>query len=459
MSESYFNYKITEFLVEPLGGGEPFDLTSCISSIQYFEDLFSPSIFITMTIVDSSGILNSLPNKEQGREGIRGGERVSLVIEHPATKETITLDETKNTYYIYKVYGSTTQSTKEVFTIDLCPAEVFMNETSRVIGKYKTTIGQTAYDILKKVLYENKDNANLKKENIEDTANNYVFYGNIKRPFTVLTWLCPKAIPKNSLSKSTPEKGTAGFLFYQNKNGFNFRSVDSLFSGFKLNTTNKVGIATYFYTEQAPSPASIDSNFRISSMPVFEKNVNIMENLRIGMYSSKNYFFDINARKFDTYNYTLKESYPLMSHASKSNTPPQIPLGLDSKDHPSRLMVRILDNFSADPANDPPNPPAAPNGSKDNTLYYQAQSVARYNLAFSQSLNITVPLNLKLTVGNLVELNFGYITKEAGKKGTKDKQKSGYYLIKELSHLFEQGQHKGWTALKLIKDSYGEPPE
>ena len=77
MSESYFNYKITKFIVEPLGDyWNGYDLTSCISSIQYFEDLFSPSIFITMTIVDSAGILNSLPNKEKGKEGIRGGERV-----------------------------------------------------------------------------------------------------------------------------------------------------------------------------------------------------------------------------------------------------------------------------------------------------------------------------------------------------------------------------------------------
>jgi hypothetical protein len=228
-------------------------------------------------------------------------------------------------------------------------------------------------------------------------------------------------------------------------------------SAFQLGTKNKIEIVTYFYTEQAPSPASIDSNFRISSMPVFEKNVNIMENMRIGMYASNNNFFDINARKWYPYTYTLKDSYPLMSNASALNTPPQIPLNLDK--NPSRWMVRTLDNFNSNPAGDKPNDIPAINNGTDNTLYYQAQSVARYNLAFSQSLNITVPLNLKLTVGNIVELNFGYITKEAGKKGTKDKQKSGYYLIKELSHLFDQGQHKGWTALKLIRDSYGEPPE
>lgn len=447
MSESYFNYKITKFIVEPLGDdGNGYDLTSCISSIQYFEDLFSPSIFITMTIVDSAGILNSLPNKEKGKEGIRGGERVSLVIEHPATKETITLDETKNTYYIYKVYGSTTQSTKEVFTIDLCPAEVFKNETSRVTKKYKDAVQITITEILKNVLRT----TNYKTDNIEPTSNTYAFYGNNKRPFTVLTWLCPKSIPVTGSLGA--EKGTAGFLFYQNKNGFNFKSVDTLMSGFKSGTANKKDIITYYYTEQVELPASSNSNFKISSIPVFEKNVNIMENLRIGMYSSANIFFDLNTKTSEVYKYKLNQSYDIMKHTSSKNQKPEIPLGLE--DNPSRLMVKLIDSIVADPKAN-----SNPLKSQDNRIKYQSQSVARYNLAFSQSLNITVPLNLKLTVGDVIELNFGYITKEAGKKGTKDKQKSGYYLIKELSHLFEQGQHKGWTALKLIRDSYGEPAE
>jgi hypothetical protein len=449
MSESYLNYKIKQFLIESSDGKNIIDATSCVSSIQYFEDLFSPSIFISMVITNTDGLLTSLSNEDANKSpGIKGGERVNLVIEQPATGEKINLDETKNTYYIYKVHGSTTQSTKEVFSIELCPVEVFQNETSRVEAKYKGNIGNTVEQILSKVL----KTTNYDKSNIEKTANDYVFYGNIKKPFTVLTWLCPKSIP--ATKPLGAEKGTAGFLFYQNKKGFNFKSVDSLMSGFQLNTTNKVGITTYFYTENPGDPASSNNNFRIKSIPVFEKNVNIMENLRIGMYSSANYFFDVNERKFTIHKYTLKDSYPLMSHASKTNKTPQVPLDLDSKDHHSRLMVRVADNFSSDPASAPSTDSSQ---NKDNTLYYQAQSVARYNLAFSQKLNITIPLNLKLTVGDIIELNFGYITKETDKKGTKDREKSGYYLIKELSHLFEQNQ--GWTGLKLIRDSYGEPPE
>jgi hypothetical protein len=138
-----------------------------------------------------------------------------------------------------------------------------------------------------------------------------------------------------------------------------------------------------------------------------------------------------------------------MSHTSSSNKIPQVPLKLDES--PSRVMVRILDNYTLDSAS------GVKNNSIDNTLYYQAQSVARYNLAFSQKLNITIPLNLNLTVGDVIELDFGNITKDNGKKGIKDTEKSGYYLIKELSHLFEKNQ--GYTGLKLIRDSYGAPPE
>jgi hypothetical protein len=440
---SYFNYKIKQFLIESYDGSSVIDVTQCVASIKYYEDLFSPSIFISVVLVNTDGILSTLTNTKSGMQpGIKGGERVSLEIEQPATKKFIKLDETKNTYYIYKVHASTTESTREVLVVELCPTEVFQNETSRVIRKYKGNIGNTVDKILQEVL----QTTNYKKENIEKTFNEYVFYGNIKRPFTILTWLCPKSIPMKS--SSSPEQGTAGFLFYQNKDGFNFKSVDSLMSGFELNTSNKRKIVKYIYKARTDNPADINSNFKILSIPVFEKNVNIMENLRIGMYASRNYFFDVNDRKFNEYKYTLKESYKLMSNASKANVSPPVPLKLD--ENPSRLMVRILDNFNSDPAND-----SNPTINKDNTALYQAASLARYNLAFSQKLNITVPLNLNLTVGDIIELDFGVITKDQGKKGTKDRQKSGYYLIKELSHLFEQNQ--GYTGLKLIRDSYGDP--
>lgn len=431
---SYLNYKIQEFVIESLEKKSvSIDASGAVASIKYFEDLFSPAIFISVLIVNSDGLLSGIP--------IRGGERVRLKIYQPATDEYIFIDETKNPYYIYKV-SSTSQSTREALLLELAPSEIFTNETSRVFKRYPETegsierISDSVGKILKDVL------KTTKKNDIESSMNSYSFFGNSKKPFTVLTWLCPKAIPTNGSSSAT--SGTAGFLFYENKNGYNFKSVDGLITGLKYSSGDKKNYVTYFYTESNDTPASSSENFKILGVPAFDKNVNVMENLRVGMYSSVNYFYDINTRVPSVYNYKLSESYNIMNHASSSNNTPKIPQGLEN--YPSRLMVKITDSLVKNSID------GDPNKTPDNRIKYQSQSVARYNLAFSQTLNITVPLNLKLTVGDVIELNIGKIT-----KGTKEKdiEKSGLYLIKELAHSFDDNY--GYTGLRLVRDSYGRP--
>jgi len=428
---SYLNYKVQEFIIESLDESRSIDASGCISAIKYYEDLFSPSIFISMILVNTDGLLSSLP--------IRGGERVRLKIDQEATKKSIDISPTKNSYYVYKVYGSTTQSTRETLLVELAPSELFINETTRVFNRYPESEGsvESISESVSKIL--NDVLKTTKPKDIESSMNSYSFFGNSKKPFTVLTWLCPKAIPQ--VGKSSGISGTAGFLFYENKNGYNFKSVDSLISGLKVNSGNSKKYEKYFYTENVGEPASSDENFKVLTIPTFEKNVNIFENLRVGMYSSVNYFYDINTRVPSVYNYKLTESYDIMKHASKSTERPKIPNGLENS--PSRLMVKMIDNYTMDKL--------SPSGdSKDLKEKYQSQSVARYNLAFSQTLNFTVPLNMNLTVGDVIELNIGEVTKQ---RKQRDDKKSGLYLIKELAHSFEGNQ--GYTGLKLIRDSYG----
>jgi hypothetical protein len=431
---SYFNYKIQEFVIESLDGTKSIDATTCVSSIKYFEDIFSPAVFISMVIVNTDGLISSLP--------IRGGERIRLIITQEATGQRIELSETKNPYYIHRVHGSTSQSTREMFLVELAPIEVFKNETTRVFNRYPKSqggeqkISDSIDQILKDVLKTDK------KREIEPTKNSYAFYGNSKKPFNILSWLCPKSIPP--IGKSSPTEGTAGYLFYENKNGYNFRSVDSLMSALLPASADQKQYQTYSYSENVTDYARDTTNFKVLTVPTFEKNVNVLDNLRIGMYSSVNYFFDLNTKKFDSYKYKLSESYDIMNHASKSKERPQIPEGLE--DSPSRLMVKFIDGVVKSPGN------VDPTSKIDDRIKYQSQSVARYNLAFSQSLSITVPLNLNLAVGDVIRLNIGKITKQEKEK---DDQKSGLYLIKELAHDFSD--IKGLTGLKLVRDSYGEP--
>ena len=80
-----------------------------------------------------------------------------------------------------------------------------------------------------------------------------------------------------------------------------------------------------------------------------------------------------------------------------------------------------------------------------------ARSFSRYNLLFTQSLNILVPCNIKLMVGDVIFCELPSL--EAGKGSDIDTKRSGNYLIKELCHHFSLNQNT--TSLKLIRDSYG----
>jgi hypothetical protein len=80
-----------------------------------------------------------------------------------------------------------------------------------------------------------------------------------------------------------------------------------------------------------------------------------------------------------------------------------------------------------------------------------AMSYSRYNILFGQALNMIVPCNINLKVGDIIYSEFPRI--DSSNSSQADEEQSGYYLIKELRHHFEGGQMI--TSLRLIRDSYG----
>ena len=329
---SYFNYEIQEFSIETNSKGV-IDFTTSVSFISYSENITSPMTYVDVLISDTVGALS--------KYRIRGGEKIFLKIFQPATTGSFKLDD-KNTYYIANIEAAASQSTREFFKLTLVPREYFTNETSRVFQRFDNTIEASVQDILKNPTERGGLNTSrFNSSNLEKTSNKYSFFGGARKPFTVLGWLCPKAIP----GESGNEKGTAGYLFFENINGYNFKSVDTLF-----NVDARQVKATFSYRETiADTPADQRVNFEMTSMPVFTKAVNILDNLRIGMYASINYFFDTNTRKFYKNKYTLKDSYDIMKHSSDKShkeDAPSIPEGFE--DSPSRLMVSMLDSGQMD---------------------------------------------------------------------------------------------------------------
>jgi hypothetical protein len=425
------------FRIQSLDGSKTIDLmgSSSVLFLDYYEDILSPSIMLTAQIMSSTSILNVLP--------IRGGEQVQLQVETAFGEFEF---QGERSLYVYKVSGISQETNSETFTLNLISREGITNETVRCKRRYDGTIDQSVSKILKDVLLTDRFNS----KNIEKSVNSYSFIGNQKKPFHILTWLGPKSIPigtsPTNLSGgdlSAEAKGVAGFLFYENKEGFNFKSVEGLVKNTQPGTSNLKDIVRYYYTQVTEANTPIQE-YRILNYN-FEKNTDLLKNLRVGMYANATYFYNLYDNRLSLIKYILKNE---IKDASTLGADANVAISQELGESISRLMVRtsdigVMDNRSGTSGITDTTP------MRDETD--MAKSTSRYNLLFTQSLNMVVPCNVNLKVGDIIYAEFPRIRNSDNREA--DDQQSGNYLIKQLRHHMEPTMML--TSLKLIRDSYG----
>lgn len=428
-----------EIFIESNDQKKTVDIRSGTVSIDYYEDIFSPTITARIAVINTGDTIQS--SNEQGEPDgakqsiynglpLRGGERVSLKIAgNSGTNPGLDFSTNPNDYlYVSSISNVVSQTQSESFILNLVSREAITNETVRVPRKYSTSssIDSTVKDILQKYLKTDRIGT------IDKTSNRYGFIGNLKKPFTLLVWLASKSVP------STVTNGTAGFVFFQTKDGFQFRSIDNLIS--------QEPKATYTYTDVNETNIERNNDFIISSYTT-NRNQNLLEKLRLGTYSSYRIFY--NPLTFEFTN-PQKGTFKLDDYAGKAKklggkpvSPPKInDKGLG--DMPSRILTQILDvgtmekDVSTEKNADP--------------FQNQSQAIMRYNVLFTQTLSMIVPSNTNLKAGDIIKCQFPKISSGDGNEF--DDEQSGLYMIKELCHHFDS--EASYTSMKLIRDTFGQ---
>ena len=409
------------------GSKKPIDITNSILEMNYFEDILSPCITMTIKLMNAYSIFNGLP--------IRGGESVAMEIE--TVFGNFRLDGEK-AMFVTKLSGLDAQRKSESFTLHLTSKEALQNETVRCCKKYNNSnINTHVEDILTNTLQTTKIGK------IEQTSNTYSFIGNNKKPFHILTWLGPKSISAHSKSGNSGKeaKGTSGFLFYENIDGFNFRSIDSLVSNTQIqnSSSDKENISKYTFDGIGAIQANdLNNNFKILNYN-YEKNIDLMKSLRVGMYVNKTYFYNMYTQELDIYKYRLKDELGDKTLGGNES----IAISEQFGDSITRILVRASDHGILDSKG------TFAQSGRDNAD--MSKSFSRYNLLFTQALNINIPCNVKLKAGDIIYAQFPQM--ESAQTGEVDKEQSGNYLIKELRHHFSPNEML--TSLRLVRDSYG----
>ena len=409
---------IKEFKVFPDDrGGDFVEMAPQLSYIKYYEDVVDPSIHVDIDVTDALGLINKLP--------IRSGSGVKLRYAHPSQEDEVSLE-----LVITNISSHVIDNKKEIYTLTCEREGALSNHTTRVTKKYTELIHESVKDILKII------NKELFKH--DKVVNKCRFFGNYRRPFKCIADLCRKSIP-TSVDGENATTGSAGFLFYETLDGYNFRSIDKIFEEGKPKEGQEPPYEIFEYS-MTPFKPGLDprNNFRITSEPNFRESHDIIRKLRLGSYSTNNWYYDVITRKVHFYNFKYNES---VEKANDEEVSPS-----DYKDPASRIILGALDTgtTSVDAKGTGTDTP-------QDQARLQAQSAARYSALFSQSLDISVPMNLTLRVGQLVKVNFPNLNTD--RSIPKNSPESGNYMIARLSH--ELGNPKGdFTGLALVRDSF-----
>ena len=402
------------------------DIRAGFSKFTYYESLFSPHITATLTFMDTGNSFKAGSGKDvQERVGtvfssvpsLENSEVVGII-----ENESGRLSFDDDYPFIVTKINRAEDNKRQVISLRLSTKYGIKNENSAVYEKYYNNITNSVKNILEKKL-----EISTTKIKTDPTKNSQSFIGGGKRPFDLILELCRKSIPI---------QGSPGFLFYENKEGFNFKAIDTLIA------SETVG--SYIYSDVATFCNA--SNFRILSYNP-QKDGDILSALRAGMYQTKNIFFD-------PYSFDYNEVYVKLSDTKikRLGSEEITKIYQDTQETFTRTHSFIIDSGNMEVGIT-----SAHNTFKNNQpLYWQAESVMRYNLLYSKVIDIVIPCNLKLKAGDTINCSFPKITDNEPQQGILDETTSGKYLILHLAHNFtSDGRNGSTTHLSIVRDTYG----
>jgi hypothetical protein len=453
------DFQLTSVVISPADGSKGFEVKNLVQIFSYIESVRYPVVMATVVVVDSGGLLNSLP--------IQGGEIVKIKVKTNANPDGL-----EYTMRVWKIGNRYVKNQDQAYTLGLVSEEALNNEFARI----ETPLEGKPDEIIAKML----------NETLKTTKTFYsepcLFATRLiaarRRIFDIVSLLMPKSVPgldpKTSTSSkktNTPTKnqeqkvsGSAGYFFWENKRGFNFFSIDTLCSDKPTGAYDSKPWGPYV-EKIANQSDGADDRFTISNIS-YESEIDLVSGLRMGRYSTKMCFFNHSTGQYDEYVYNLKDAFEDMKHLGSQQEPSLIKVGKNKtlSDYPTGLMSMILDHETwyneATPAS-----PYDKDGSKSPSPYserhleYAAQSIVRYDTLSNQTATIVVPGNSRICAGDKIDIRImNKLPSAEVKKEKFDQENSGVYLIMEVTHEYNTlvgTNGRFTTTLRVARDTHG----
>tara|TARA_B100000287_G_scaffold120544_1_gene112373 strand:+ start:3574 stop:5283 length:1710 start_codon:yes stop_codon:yes gene_type:complete len=241
--------------IEPLGEHSLVDFRKLCSGFNYIESIDSPSVRMEIAMFDTIDLISSMT----------GNEFIQITIETDSAPGV----ELEIMQRIFKIGEITKSERAQLYVIYTVSPETINNETNKVFKSFKDDIGSAHVDWCVK----EKLKSSGKNYSYEPSKGNFRFLAPTWRPYDCIGYISDKIVSSVT--------NTAGYLFFENRDGYYFHTIDWLCSDRNPTAANP---AKYTY-EQANVGESDFNAYKIESMN-FPDRANHLEKMRSGTYSN-----------------------------------------------------------------------------------------------------------------------------------------------------------------------------
>ena len=396
------------------------DLTSNhLMELHYIEDITKSNILIMLKINDSgTGICDA----------IVGMEPVEIIWTDDSIGKGMEGNVYKQSMIIYDVKDRIVKDGKQSSAVLYCiSVDALRNSATKISRRFGKGGGESTSDIVEELI--TRDLASSKPFKIDKSITKLSFVSPYWDPYTIISWLAWRSILEGDSGKKS-----AGYLFFENADGYNFRAMDAI-----TQTAPSRSINVNFF-EEDEDPDEDQKDINIFGFSVSETS-DIFRGVNLGSYASTTFTLDMKDFKYEEIPFFINDFYPSVQKLNNRKLPSFYErFGSEEKGgRPTRLMSKILDTAMYT------------EGTYTQDLTKQlSQSMIRNQLFFNQSATFEYEGMQDLQVGEVVRVN-----KYNARSGELESKLSGKYIVGKIYRQFLTERDMMSTRVTLFRDSIG----
>jgi hypothetical protein len=411
--------------------GQKIELRKLMVEMSYYEDIYSFVVSGYITIMDGQGFQELLP--------LTGNEFIEINL----SKTSDQVNGINRTFRVYKMGPkiTTPNMNTDIYTLYFCSEEMILSEQNKLSKSYK---GQKISNIIKNILTDNGPTGVFKLsskriQKIEETMGMYDFVIPKFKPFETISWLSNYARPQKPGTE-----GGADMLFFETKDGFNFRSLQSMFSDSVY--------AEYNYEAENLNKNVQKIKDKITNVLDYEvsKPYDILNEIGSGTFANRIVTIDPLARTVDVKDFNYTDYRAKNGSLDKNAVSPELTNRLGKTQSTSPEGVLKL-SFANSAQQDVAYVKQQGGIAKDiNVATYIPNRTAQISLANYTTIKAVIPGDPGITAGRTIK--FTLLSLRPDNKKDEDKYYSGKYLVSAVRHVISsEGAYQ--TILELSKDS------